>query len=163
MLSLICAWTNCWANNRDTGDLRRHCAHNGVTLMINSPQSQKLAKDTRSLARESKFWPKSGSENYWYSIYNLDHWTDCTNVKYWRRNIGWNTFNKHHGHQGLYLISFLHDNCPIEYYVTGIQIKIWRIHILLPYWNKYYRLKFKHELKNSFAELQDFSTISESQ
>ena len=24
MLSLICAWTNGWANNRDDGDLRRH-------------------------------------------------------------------------------------------------------------------------------------------
>ena len=31
MLSLICAWTNSWANNRDAGDLRRHRAH--VTVM----------------------------------------------------------------------------------------------------------------------------------
>ena len=27
MLCLICAWTNRWANNRDAGDLRRHCVH----------------------------------------------------------------------------------------------------------------------------------------
>ena len=33
MLSLICAWTNAWANNRDAGDLRRHHAHYGVTVM----------------------------------------------------------------------------------------------------------------------------------
>ena len=33
MFSLICTWTNCWINNRDTGDLRRHCAHYDVTLM----------------------------------------------------------------------------------------------------------------------------------
>ena len=27
MFSLICAWTNGWVNNRDAGDLRRHCTH----------------------------------------------------------------------------------------------------------------------------------------
>ena len=27
MVSLICAWTNGWANNRDVGDLRRHRPH----------------------------------------------------------------------------------------------------------------------------------------
>ena len=30
---LICTWTNSWVNNRDTGDLRRHRAHYGVTVM----------------------------------------------------------------------------------------------------------------------------------
>ena len=33
MFSVICAWTNGWANNRDAGDLRHHCAHYDVTLM----------------------------------------------------------------------------------------------------------------------------------
>ena len=33
MFSLICAWTNAWANNRDAGDLRRHHAHYDVTVM----------------------------------------------------------------------------------------------------------------------------------
>ena len=33
MFSVICAWTNDWANNRDTGDLRRHCAHHDVTII----------------------------------------------------------------------------------------------------------------------------------
>ena len=33
MFSLICAWTNGWANNRDAGDLRLHCAHYDVTAM----------------------------------------------------------------------------------------------------------------------------------
>ena len=32
--SSICDWTNDWANNRDVGDLRRHCAHYDVTVMI---------------------------------------------------------------------------------------------------------------------------------
>ena len=34
MLSLICAWINGWANNRDAGDLRRHRTHYDVTVMI---------------------------------------------------------------------------------------------------------------------------------
>ena len=34
MLSLICAWTNGWVNNRDVGDLRRHHAHYDVTVLI---------------------------------------------------------------------------------------------------------------------------------
>ena len=33
--SLICAWTNGWANNRETGDLRRNRAHHDVTVMAN--------------------------------------------------------------------------------------------------------------------------------
>ena len=33
MLSLICAWTNGWVDNRDAGDLRRHCAHYDVCVM----------------------------------------------------------------------------------------------------------------------------------
>ena len=33
ILSLIGAWTNGGENNRDTGDLRRHRAHHGVTVM----------------------------------------------------------------------------------------------------------------------------------
>ena len=35
-ISLICAWTNGWANNRDAGDLRRHRARCDVTVMIGS-------------------------------------------------------------------------------------------------------------------------------
>ena len=33
MFSLICAWTNSLANNRDVSDLRCHCAHYDVTVM----------------------------------------------------------------------------------------------------------------------------------
>ena len=36
ILSLMCAWTNRWASNRDAGDLRRHCAYYDVTVMIQS-------------------------------------------------------------------------------------------------------------------------------
>ena len=34
MFSLICAWTNGWANNHDAGDLRCHRAHYDVILML---------------------------------------------------------------------------------------------------------------------------------
>ena len=33
MISLISAWTGSWVNNQDAGDLRRHHAHNDVTVM----------------------------------------------------------------------------------------------------------------------------------
>ena len=34
MFSLICVWTNGWANHRDAGDLRRHRVHYDVNLMF---------------------------------------------------------------------------------------------------------------------------------
>ena len=33
MYSLICAWTNSWANNRDAGDFKRHRVHCDVIVM----------------------------------------------------------------------------------------------------------------------------------
>ena len=33
VFSLICAWINAWANNREAVDLRRHRAHYDVTVM----------------------------------------------------------------------------------------------------------------------------------
>ena len=33
MFSLICVWTNGWANNRDAGDLRHHRAHYDATVI----------------------------------------------------------------------------------------------------------------------------------
>ena len=35
MFSLICAWTNGWANNRDAGELRRDRFYHDVTVMMN--------------------------------------------------------------------------------------------------------------------------------
>ena len=34
MFSLICARINCWVNNREAGDLRRHRAHYDVIVMV---------------------------------------------------------------------------------------------------------------------------------
>ena len=36
MFTLICVWINYWAKNREAGDLRRHRAHYGVTVMSSS-------------------------------------------------------------------------------------------------------------------------------
>ena len=33
---LICAWINCWVNNREASDLRRHRAHYEVSVMRNA-------------------------------------------------------------------------------------------------------------------------------
>ena len=43
MFSLICAWTNWWANNRDAGDFRRHRAHYDTTVMGNANHHLKLS------------------------------------------------------------------------------------------------------------------------
>ena len=34
VFSLTCAWVNSWANSDEAGDLRRHCAHYDVNLLI---------------------------------------------------------------------------------------------------------------------------------
>ena len=34
MFSMICAWISGWVNNHEADDLRRHCAHYDVTVMI---------------------------------------------------------------------------------------------------------------------------------
>ena len=34
VFSLICVWINNWANNRDAGDLRRHCARYDVIVIL---------------------------------------------------------------------------------------------------------------------------------
>ena len=43
MFSLICAWMNSWVNNREAGDLRRHCAHYNITVMSSCVCAQILA------------------------------------------------------------------------------------------------------------------------
>ena len=43
MFPLIYAWTNSWANNWDTGDLRRHRAHCDVTVM---PRGRGMCAET---------------------------------------------------------------------------------------------------------------------
>ena len=44
MFSLICAWTNSWANNRDAGDLRCHCTHHNITVIKIKSTSRSILK-----------------------------------------------------------------------------------------------------------------------
>ena len=65
---LICAGTNDWANNRDTGELRRHRVHSDVTVMRPVPHSQvsyemtlvrileKLAILLRKQSAPTRYW-----------------------------------------------------------------------------------------------------------
>ena len=39
MFSLICTWTNGWANSWDAGDLRCHCTHYNITVMLMASNS----------------------------------------------------------------------------------------------------------------------------
>ena len=43
MFTLICVWINYWAKNREAGDLRRHRAHYGVTVMSSSALNTSVA------------------------------------------------------------------------------------------------------------------------
>ena len=46
MFSLICAWTNGWANNRDAGDFRRHRANYDVTVMLSNDKMMSVGRLT---------------------------------------------------------------------------------------------------------------------
>ena len=41
----ICAWTNCWVNNRDASNLRRHRAHYNVTVMNKLLKTGRIPQD----------------------------------------------------------------------------------------------------------------------
>ena len=45
MFSLITVWTNGWANSRDAGGLRRHCAHYDITVVCVIFPYKDFAKD----------------------------------------------------------------------------------------------------------------------
>ena len=47
MFSLICAWTNSWANSGDAGDLGRQRAYHDVTVMGISVAADSLVLDVR--------------------------------------------------------------------------------------------------------------------
>ena len=62
MFSLICAWTNDWANNRDAGDLRRQDAHYNVTVML-VPKSYVLGVELIAVSpgrRQAIIWTNAG-------------------------------------------------------------------------------------------------------
>ena len=55
--SLICAWTNGWANNRGAGYSRRHRAHHDVTVMpLLLDQDQIICMTIISVVTTQRFW-----------------------------------------------------------------------------------------------------------
>ena len=50
LFSLICAWTNGWANNIYAGDLRRHRAHYDINVM--EPQRNKARQNRVHILRD---------------------------------------------------------------------------------------------------------------
>ena len=57
MFSLICAWTNSWANNReDASDLRRHRAHYDITAMTNFEWQNTAAYHKWTLVSRQSQW-----------------------------------------------------------------------------------------------------------
>ena len=57
MFSLVCAWTNNWANNRDVDGLRRHSAHYDVRLIWSKFQLSsfpQIANQTHTLQTRNK-------------------------------------------------------------------------------------------------------------
>ena len=45
LIFFICAWTNCWVNNRDASNLRRHRAHYNVTVMNKLLKTGRIPQD----------------------------------------------------------------------------------------------------------------------
>ena len=54
--SLICAWTNGWASNGDTGDLRRHRAHYDSIVMQQGDTWNNVEKSYEATWRHKKEW-----------------------------------------------------------------------------------------------------------
>ena len=63
MSSLTYAWTNSWVNNRDSGDLRRHRTHYGVTVMARNRIKRSRHEDTFAIRFLS-------TANRWSNLYD---------------------------------------------------------------------------------------------
>ena len=69
MFSLICAWTNSWANNGDTSDLRCHRAHYDVTVMhLINKSFMWITRDRLNLARNWFVWIMSLVSEIWMTV-----------------------------------------------------------------------------------------------
>ena len=90
MFSLICAWINCWVNNRKAGDLRRHCAHYDVTVMLISwLSSTRIMKCSRCVQCVELYNGTDGylhviprSHGFWYIHKNKERHTAHTIVSW---------------------------------------------------------------------------------
>ena len=70
MFSLICVWTNGWANNRDAGDLRRHRAHYDVLVMWTSCSSSQRFNKPLQWDETSGTFDWNSYKWYWASLHD---------------------------------------------------------------------------------------------
>ena len=101
MFSLICVWTNGWANNRDACDLRRHCAHCDVTVMRTLYyhrwkksyyliQWLSRSKTTHYLQIIIYHWNKPSDSIKWHchiceAAYGKQSYSSCLHMRYYER------------------------------------------------------------------------------
>ena len=64
VFSLICAWINGWANNRDTGDLRRHSAHYDGSSLFVTPIPDATAMLTLERITIFCFWAEANISSF---------------------------------------------------------------------------------------------------
>ena len=77
MFSSICAWTRGWVNNREAGDLKRHRAHNDVTVM---------------LCKVSMRQPTRGGGSHWI----LSSWREGMTYRSQQRLLKWRWWIRYH-------------------------------------------------------------------
>ena len=99
MFSLICAWMNGWVNNREAGDLRGHCAHYDVIVMLIMLTHCGLNKmiATKRTIFWNAFYTFSSTPNgstgwqciyiYIYHLSALYHKTIWSSHHVWRRRL----------------------------------------------------------------------------
>ena len=79
VFSLIYAWINCWANNREAGDLRRYRVHYDVTVMwmwIPAKRPVTRSFDVFFDLRLSKRLNKQSS-GWWFETLSCPLWRHC--------------------------------------------------------------------------------------
>ena len=79
MFSLICAWINSWVNNREAGDLRRHCAHYDVTVMTLQSRCYARCVQMHTYTAIKHAIPDC-------SVLHLIYWSRDFMISYWIRN-----------------------------------------------------------------------------
>ena len=97
----ICAWANGWINNRDAGDLIRHRAHYGVTVMfmymtpllyVYQKGRIPLHRDMIKLSlRPGDVYMRQWIKHHWFRL-----WSVALSVPNHYLNQGWNIANSPH-------------------------------------------------------------------
>ena len=92
-ISMICAWTNRWANNKDNGDLKRYRAHYDVIIMIILQTTQELETQF-FLIGGTNFLDDAPNDVLYPSTTACGHWSVSSAVRPRLLPEGVNTFFK---------------------------------------------------------------------